>query len=99
MSASNEVEEMSRQHFWTLAAAFSLAALVHVFYDRLVPDHEWEALGSVLAVAVIAYVCGRLREGVEESSRSGSSSAYCSARSRCHSCGSCRCALPVLDEG
>ena len=62
MTASNEVEEMSRHHFWTLAAAFSLAALVHVFYDRFVPENEWEALGSVLAIAAIAYVSGRLRE-------------------------------------
>ena len=62
MSASNEVEDMSPNHFWALAAAFSLAALVHVFYDRFVPDDEWQAFGYVLAVAAIAYVCGRLRE-------------------------------------
>ncbi len=62
MSASNEVEEMSPNHFWALAAAFSLAALVHVFYDRFVPDDRFEALLYVLAVAAFAYVCGRLRE-------------------------------------
>jgi hypothetical protein len=62
VSASNEVEEMSPHHFWALAAAFSLAALVHVFYERFVPENEWEALGYVLAIAGIAYVCGRLRE-------------------------------------
>jgi hypothetical protein len=41
VSASNDVEEMSPHHFWALAAAFSLAALIHVFYDRFVPDNEW----------------------------------------------------------
>ena len=61
MSASNEVE-MSPHHFWTFAAALSLAALVLVFYERFVPDNGWEALGYVLAVAAIACVCGRLRE-------------------------------------
>jgi hypothetical protein len=62
LSAFNEVEEMSPQHFWALAAAFSFAALVHALYDRVMPDDEIGAFTFVLMLAAIAYVCGRLRE-------------------------------------
>jgi hypothetical protein len=57
MSAFDEVEEMSPQHFWALAAAFSFAAMLRGGYERVVSHDMEDAVIFLLVSVVIAHVC------------------------------------------
>jgi hypothetical protein len=60
MSAFDEVEGLDENHFWALVAAFACAALLHAYFDRLLPDDALSALVYMLVSGSIGYWCGRI---------------------------------------
>ena len=80
MSASDEVEEMSLQHFWSLAAAFTFPAMLHIGYDSplcVLPQERQALTVSATSTGVRAHTSGttpatlRRSSGVTERSLRG----------------------------